>query len=96
METEQLQRISRALADATRLELLERIAAAEEVACAALAETVCVSQPTVSHHIKELVNAGLIEARREAKFFYYRVNRRVWREYLKEMRRRVPARRRKS
>ena len=54
------------------------------------------SQPTVSHHIKELVNAGLIEARREAKFFFYRVNRRVWRESLEEMRRRVPARRRKS
>ncbi len=96
METEQVQRISRALADPTRLELLERIAAEEEVACAALAETVCVSQPTVSHHIKELVNAGLIEVRREAKFFFYRVNRRVWREYLEEMRRRVPARRRKS
>jgi ArsR family transcriptional regulator, arsenate/arsenite/antimonite-responsive transcriptional repressor len=90
MKAEQFARITRALADPRRLEILERIAAHPETACSALADECPVSQPTVSHHVKELLIAGLITARREAKYFFYRLDRRVWREYLSEMRRRVP------
>jgi ArsR family transcriptional regulator, arsenate/arsenite/antimonite-responsive transcriptional repressor len=93
MDSEQFQRISRALADPRRVEILERIAAEKETACAALASEAEVSQPTVSHHLKELVNAGLIHSRREAKFCFYRLDRKVWAEYLAEMRRRIPVRR---
>lgn len=93
MEPEQFNRISRALADPRRVEILERIAAEKETACAALASGAEVSQPTISHHLKELVNAGLIRPRREAKFCFYRLDRKVWAEYLAEMRRRVPVRR---
>ncbi len=78
------------------MELLQRIASEEEVACAALASESQVSQPTISHHLKELSSAGLIQPRREAKFCFYRLDRRVWSEYLAEMRRRVPVRRQKS
>ena len=90
METEQFNRISRALADPRRMEILERIAAESEVACSALASESEVSQPTISHHLKELSTAGLIKPRREAKFCFYRVDRKVWTEYLAEMRRRIP------
>ena len=51
------------------------------------------SQPTISHHLKELSVAGLIKPRREAKFCYYRLERKVWADYLAEMRRRIPGRR---
>ena len=90
MEAEQFHRISRALADPTRMEILERIAGGgKELGCAALASECPVSQPTISHHLKELSTAGLIKARREAKFFFYRLDRKVWAAYLAEMRRRV-------
>lgn len=95
MDAEQFNRVSRALADPRRMEILERIAHSEELACSALLSECDVSQPTVSHHLKELSVAGLIKPRREAKFFYYRLDRKVWAEYLAEMRRRVPGSRRK-
>ncbi len=92
MDGPQFHRISKALADPRRFEILERLAAADEVACAALVSELPVSQATISHHLKELAAAGLIEVRREAKFHFLRLRRRVWAEYLAEIRRRVPAR----
>ncbi len=93
MEDDQFHRISKALADPTRMEILQQIAScSDELACASLAQHSAVSQPTISHHLKELASAGLIKARREAKFFFYRLDRKVWSEYLAEMRRRVPTR----
>src|SRR5216683_1686586 len=52
MEAGQFNRISRALADPRRMEILQRIAGDREVACAALASESPVSQPTISHHLK--------------------------------------------
>ncbi len=92
MDPEQFNRISRALADPRRVEILERIASGKETACSALARQAEVSQPTISHHLKELSNAGLIRSRREAKFSFFRLDRKVWGEYLAEMRRRIPLR----
>jgi len=91
MEAAQFHRISRALADPRRMEILERIASQKEIACAILAQDANVSQPTISHHLKELSTAGLIQPRREAKFCFFRLDRKIWKEYLAEMRRRVPA-----
>ena len=96
MEAEQFTRISRALADPTRMDLLQRIAAEDEVGCAALASESPVSQPTISHHLRELTTAGLIKPRREAKFCFYRLDRSVWGEYLAQMRRRIPLSQRRS
>jgi ArsR family transcriptional regulator len=92
VDPDQFHRISRALADPRRMEIFERIAGEAEVGCAVLAGESAVSQPTLSHHLKELATAGLILPRRKSKFCFYRVNRRVWAAYLAEMRRRVPVR----
>jgi ArsR family transcriptional regulator len=91
MDHDQFHRIAKALADPRRFEMLQRIASQNEMACAALAEECPISQPTLSHHVKELVNAGLLDVRRDAKFVFYQLRRKVWAEYLMEMRRRVPA-----
>jgi len=96
MDAEQFHRVTRALADPRRMEILERIANCDEMACASLASEADVSQPTISHHLKELSVAGLIKPRREAKFCYYRLDRKVWADYLVEMRRRIPGRARKA
>ena len=91
MDADQFHRISKALADPRRMAILERIANQEEVACATLCDKFPVSQATMSHHLKDLVNAGLVKERRQAKFVFYRLQGSVWTRYLAEMRRRVPA-----
>jgi ArsR family transcriptional regulator len=91
MDQDQFHRISKALADPRRFEMLQRIASQQETACAALAEEFPVSQPTISHHLKELANAGLLNVRRDAKCMFYQLRRKIWTEYLAEMRRRVPS-----
>ncbi len=60
------------LADPTRLRLLSLIAATGE-ACAAcdLVEPLGVSQPTVSHHLKVLREAGLVESEKRGRWIYY-------------------------
>ncbi|MGV3483623.1 MAG: ArsR/SmtB family transcription factor [Planctomycetaceae bacterium] len=60
----QMQRITRALSDPQRFAILERIAAAREVACKQLVAEFPITQATISHHLKELVAADLIQSRR--------------------------------
>ncbi len=66
-------RVAKALADPTRFELLRRIAERGEICCRDLVSLFRVSQATVSHHLKILAEAGLVSARREGQFTYYRV-----------------------
>jgi ArsR family transcriptional regulator len=63
--------ILKALADPRRLELLERIAQAGcPVGCMQLRAELPIAAATLSHHIKELESAGLIDVRREGKFHF--------------------------
>jgi ArsR family transcriptional regulator, arsenate/arsenite/antimonite-responsive transcriptional repressor len=62
------------LGDPARLRLLGLIAAAPGGACACeLVEPVGRSQPTVSHHLKALREAGLVESERRGTWVWYRV-----------------------
>lgn len=63
--------ILKAVADPRRFELLERIARAQcPLGCADALAALRISPATLSHHIKELETAGLIDVRREGKFAY--------------------------
>src|SRR3954452_5595183 len=71
MTAEQFHKVSRALADGQRLAILERIAREPgELPCRTLVRELPVSQATVSHHLKELNEGGLVESRREAQSVY--------------------------
>ena len=72
---EQLARRFKALGDPTRLRLLSLIAAhaGGEACICDLTEPVGLSQPTVSHHMKQLVDAGLVTREQRGKWAYYRV-----------------------
>jgi ArsR family transcriptional regulator, arsenate/arsenite/antimonite-responsive transcriptional repressor len=65
-------RVAKALSDATRFSLLATVAARREICCRDLVGLLAVSQATVSHHLKVLALAGLVEARREGQFSYFR------------------------
>ena len=62
-----------ALADPVRLRLLSLIAAAGECCSCDLQEPLGKSQPTVSHHTKALVAAGLIVGEKRGKWTWWRV-----------------------
>ena len=90
IETQQFQRIAKALADPRRFEILELIAASSgEMSCGAVVERFTVSQATVSHHIKELIDAGLIESRAEGQFKYLRARPEVLAAYVERISRRI-------
>lgn len=72
----------KALADPTRLQILSLIAVrgCESVCACDLLEALDVSQPTVSHHLKKLVEAGLLQRERRGKWAHYTVESRAFSE----------------
>ncbi len=82
----QVQSIARALADPRRYEILRRLGEmGERVSCTSVRACVEVSPATLSHHMKELETAGLVDAVREGKFVIYRLRRDVLGAYLDHM-----------
>ncbi len=71
-EAERLAGLLKALADPVRLRLYSRIADADGETCVCDLGDVGVSQPTVSHHLRKLREAGLIESERRGTWVYYR------------------------
>src|SRR5438046_10652378 len=65
-----VEKISKALADETRLRIFEGISAAGRMNCGAIVAMRGVTPATVSHHLKILNEAGLIACRREGQFVY--------------------------
>ena len=83
--------IAKALADPRRMALLESIAGVEECPCQRLRRQFAISKATISHHIKELVRAGLVESWREGQYLHCEVRREVLKAYTSELMRRVSA-----
>ncbi len=81
--------VAKALADPRRMALLESIGSEREYSCQKLCVQFPVSKGTISHHMKELVRAGLITARREGQYRFYEVRREVLAAYTAELMRRV-------
>ena len=78
--------IARALADPRRYDLLRRIGRAGDTLTCESIRTCCeVTPATLSHHMKELETAGLVESRRDGKFVTYRLRRDVLDAYRARM-----------
>jgi ArsR family transcriptional regulator len=71
-EADTLARTLRVLADPARLRLLSLIAAVDEACVCDLTQPVGLSQPTVSHHLKVLHEAGLVNREQRGRWVYYR------------------------
>ena len=70
----ELETLFKALADRHRVRILNLLAAADEPVCVcALMPALGLAQPTVSYHLKLLVDVGLLERERRGRFSYYRL-----------------------
>jgi ArsR family transcriptional regulator len=69
----EIAKIFKAFGDETRLMALELLQSGEKCACALLAK-VFVGQSTLSHHMKILVESGIVRARKVGKWTYYSIN----------------------
>jgi ArsR family transcriptional regulator len=63
----------RALSDPTRVAIVNRLASTEECCVCDLNAAFELSQPTISHHLKVLRDAGLVESTRRGTWAYYRL-----------------------
>jgi ArsR family transcriptional regulator len=73
LERDELAARFKALADPTRVAIINSLSAAEEVCVCNLTETFELSQPTISHHLRILREAGLVESSRRGTWAYYRL-----------------------
>ncbi len=65
-------KVFKAFCDETRLMVLEMLQSGEKCACVLL-ENVDVGQSTLSHHMKILVDSGIVSARKDGKWTYYSI-----------------------
>jgi len=79
-----IEKISKALGDKNRLNILQHITKKGGcAACAEINDIIDLTQPSISHHVKILTEAGLIEPEKEGRNFEYTLNVKVLEEYLK-------------
>jgi ArsR family transcriptional regulator, arsenate/arsenite/antimonite-responsive transcriptional repressor len=85
MDRQKIERISRALADATRLRIFEAISSCEHMNCGQIVSLRGVTPATVSHHLRILEDAGLIDCRREGQFVYSTANPKAVEGYTRQL-----------
>jgi ArsR family transcriptional regulator len=73
-EAEQLAKVLKAVAEPARLQLLSLIRSAGEACACDLNDPVGLSQPTVSHHLKVLADAGLIVREQRGQWAWFRAD----------------------
>jgi ArsR family transcriptional regulator len=85
MSPKQITKIAKALADETRLQIYCEIAAEEELNCGVICSHQVVGHATVSHHLKILTEADLIDPRRQGQFIFYRAMRDTMTEFIQAL-----------
>ena len=66
-------RVFKAFCDENRLTILEMLQSGEKCACVLL-DKLAITQPTLSHHMKILVDSGIVKARKEGKWTHYSIS----------------------
>ena len=66
-------RVFKAFCDENRLAVLEMLQSGEKCACILL-EKLNITQPTLSHHMKILIDSGIVTARKEGKWTHYSIS----------------------
>ena len=85
MDTKKIEQVSKALADQTRLRIFEAIATKGDVTCGDLVTLRGVTPATISHHLKILMDAELIECEKKGQFVHSRTMPETIAEYAKAL-----------
>jgi ArsR family transcriptional regulator, arsenate/arsenite/antimonite-responsive transcriptional repressor len=96
MDRSQMEKISKALGDETRLMIFEAISGKPEMTCGQLVSMRGITPATVSHHLKILQEAGLIECQRHAQYVYSRTVPHKIKEYTRALSRMAAGSKHKS
>lgn len=82
MDYQNISETAKALSDPNRIKILEMLIPGELCACKIL-ERFEITQPTLSHHMKILSSAGLVEAHRDGKWMHYTIRRENFEKFSK-------------
>jgi ArsR family transcriptional regulator len=80
MDARALAQALKALGDTKRLKMVQEIAAAGELCCGEVAERFDLSQPTISHHLRKLADAGVLTVREAGQHRFISINQSIIRE----------------
>jgi len=84
MDYKKAEKISKALADPNRLAILKEIKKNKDcLYCCDLNETLNLAQPSIWHHIKQLIDTGLVTSDKEGRNVRYSLNNKVLDEYIR-------------
>ena len=76
-EEDNITKVAKALSDKTRIMILKEIAAKGSISCGDAEKVVDLSQPTVSHHLKILSDAGLLNTEKDGRHVIVSVNKKA-------------------
>jgi DNA-binding transcriptional ArsR family regulator len=82
--------IFKALSDPIRWNIIVQMASVDELACVTLEDTLPISKPTISYHIKILYQAGLINVRKSGRNYFYSLRREVLHKLVDDLRELAP------
>jgi ArsR family transcriptional regulator len=86
MDLKHLEKISKALGDINRLKILEEMSEKGGTGhCSDIMKVLELAQPSVSHHIKTLIEAGLIEPEKNGRNYTYILNKPLLESFLKKL-----------
>jgi DNA-binding transcriptional ArsR family regulator len=76
-----LANMAKAIAHPARIAILQQLIKTNSCICGDLVEDLGLAQPTISQHLKELKNAGLIQGKIEGASVCYCINPKIWKQY---------------
>ena len=83
MEVRKVERISKALSDPSRIAILQQLKEkANCLYCHEISDFIDLTQPSISHHVKQLSDADLLVVDKEGRNVKYKLNEKVLDEYL--------------
>jgi ArsR family transcriptional regulator, arsenate/arsenite/antimonite-responsive transcriptional repressor len=86
LDLKQVEKISKALGDSSRLKILHHISNKGGCGqCADIQNVLELAQPSISHHVKILIEAGLIEPAKEGRNHKYTLNEKLISAYLSDL-----------
>lgn len=82
-DIKKIERISKALSDPYRIQIMEAIKKGRDwMQCCVIVDMFDLAQSTVSHHLKQLVDAELLQAEKDGRNIRYKINKEAFGEYV--------------